>query len=143
MDETAQVTAQVTELSTEMQRLLHATTGEMASRDIQERLGLKHREHFRKVYVVPALAAEGNGGGLQTLQGVSPRSLASARERAISFPFTWRQVARWYLSPLGVRYTIGEASESGSGGGVGSGGTTSGAGVAVVEGDGADGPGYG
>jgi ATP-dependent DNA helicase RecG len=58
---TAQVTAQVQgveeELPVEMQRLLHATIGEMAGRDIQERLGLKHREHFRKVYLIPALAA--------------------------------------------------------------------------------------
>jgi ATP-dependent DNA helicase RecG len=40
-----------------VQRLLHATTGEMAGRDIQEQLGLKHREHFRQAYLVPALAA--------------------------------------------------------------------------------------
>ena len=40
-----------------MQRLLHATIGEMAVRDIQEGLGLKHREYFRKIYLAPALRA--------------------------------------------------------------------------------------
>jgi len=40
-----------------VQRLLHAITGEMAGRDLQERLGLKHREHFRHTYLTPALAA--------------------------------------------------------------------------------------
>jgi hypothetical protein len=31
------------DLSAEVQRLLHVITGEMARRDIQKRLGLKHR----------------------------------------------------------------------------------------------------
>ncbi|HSS49076.1 MAG TPA: hypothetical protein VLX28_09020 [Thermoanaerobaculia bacterium] len=42
-----------------MQRLLHATSGEMAGRDIQNRLGLKHREHFRNAYLAPALSPSG------------------------------------------------------------------------------------
>ena len=44
------------ELSAEVQRLLHATTGEMTRRDIQNRLGLKHREHFYDAHLSPALA---------------------------------------------------------------------------------------
>jgi ATP-dependent DNA helicase RecG len=60
-DETGQVTGQVDsveeELSADVQRLLYAITGEMARRDIQERLGLKQREHFYDVYLTPALAA--------------------------------------------------------------------------------------
>jgi ATP-dependent DNA helicase RecG len=32
-------------------------TGEMTRRDIQERLGLKQREHFYAAYLTPALAA--------------------------------------------------------------------------------------
>ena len=40
-----------------MQHLLRAITGEMTRREIQKRLGLKHREHFYDVYLTPALAA--------------------------------------------------------------------------------------
>jgi hypothetical protein len=40
-----------------VQRLLHGITGEMARRGLQEKLGLKNREHFRATYLVPALAA--------------------------------------------------------------------------------------
>ncbi len=62
---TGQVTEQVTEqvesadedLSPEVQRLLHVTTGETARRGLQERLGLKNREHFRATYLAPAIAA--------------------------------------------------------------------------------------
>ena len=64
-DGTGQVTGQVTaqvesaeeEVSAEVQRLLRATTGEMARRDIQKRLGLTQREHFYDTYLTPALAA--------------------------------------------------------------------------------------
>lgn len=35
------------EFSPSVQRLLHVMTGEMAGRDIQRKLGLKQREHFR------------------------------------------------------------------------------------------------
>jgi ATP-dependent DNA helicase RecG len=62
---TGQVTGQVTEqvesadeeLSAEVQRLLRTITGEMARRVLQERLGLKQREHFYEAYLTPALAA--------------------------------------------------------------------------------------
>ncbi len=72
-DETGQVTEQVTEqvpskipskskarkreLAANVQRLLHVMMGEMAGRDIQRKLGLKQREHFRASYLAPALAA--------------------------------------------------------------------------------------
>ena len=64
-DGTGQVTEQVTEqveiaeqeLSAEVQRLLYAITGDLARRELQERLGLKNREHFRATYLTPALAA--------------------------------------------------------------------------------------
>lgn len=71
MDGTAQVTVQVTvqveggeeKLSAEVQRLLHAITGAMASREIQERLELKHREHFRTLpsNTVTLLGIDGRG----------------------------------------------------------------------------------
>jgi len=55
---TAQATAQVTaQVTGEVQRLLEGLTGEAHRREIQEALGLKHREHFRKTYLVPALEA--------------------------------------------------------------------------------------
>ena len=38
-------------------RLLRVLSGEMARLDIQEALGLKHEDHFRKSYLLPALQA--------------------------------------------------------------------------------------
>jgi ATP-dependent DNA helicase RecG len=37
--------------------MLGALVGEMPRREIQDALGLKHDEHFRKTYLVPALDA--------------------------------------------------------------------------------------
>lgn len=37
--------------------LLEAIEGEMTRQEIQQRLGLKHAEHFRKAYLLRALAA--------------------------------------------------------------------------------------
>jgi len=51
---TAQVTAQVTE---EVQRLLVALVGEMSRQQLLDALGMAHREHFRRAYLKPALAA--------------------------------------------------------------------------------------
>ncbi|MFC1641062.1 Fic family protein [Myxococcota bacterium] len=38
-------------------RLLAAMTGEMKRQEIQAVHGLKHEEHFREAYLVPALSA--------------------------------------------------------------------------------------
>ena len=38
-------------------RLLAVISGEMNRRQIQEALGLKHEDHFRKTYLLPALQA--------------------------------------------------------------------------------------
>ena len=55
---TPQVTDQVTgEVTGEVRRLLEALTREMQRRKLQEALGLKHEDHFRNAYLVPALAA--------------------------------------------------------------------------------------
>ena len=40
-----------------MARLLNALVGEMTRQQLQEALGLKNDEHFRKAYLQPALAA--------------------------------------------------------------------------------------
>ena len=54
---TPEVTGQVTgEVAPEV-RLLRVLSGEMARLDIQEALGLKHEDHFRKSYLLPALQA--------------------------------------------------------------------------------------
>lgn len=37
---------------------MEALEGEMSRREIQEKLGLKNDEHFRKAYLLPALEAE-------------------------------------------------------------------------------------
>ena len=38
-------------------RLLRVMAGEMTRQQIQESLGLKHEDHFRKAYLLPALQA--------------------------------------------------------------------------------------
>ena len=58
---TPQVTGEVTpqvagEVAPEV-RLLRVLSGEMTRLDIQEALGLKHEDHFRKSYLLPALQA--------------------------------------------------------------------------------------
>ena len=59
MDATDQVTAQVTaQVSIEVEALLRNMNGELSRQALQESLGLKHVEHFRKAYLVPALAAK-------------------------------------------------------------------------------------
>jgi ATP-dependent DNA helicase RecG len=51
-----EVTGEVTEEVTgEVVRMLQVIEGEMKRSEIQERLGLKHEEHFRKSYLLPAL----------------------------------------------------------------------------------------
>ncbi len=55
---TDQVTEQVTgEVTGEEIRLLRAMSGEMTRQRIQEALGLKHEDHFRHAYLLPALRA--------------------------------------------------------------------------------------
>ena len=49
-----EVTGQVTE---EVERLAQAMDGPMKRAQIQQALGLKHRDHFRDAYLLPALAA--------------------------------------------------------------------------------------
>lgn len=53
-DATMQVT---TEVTTEVGALLRVVQGEMPRRELQELLGLRNAEHFRKAYLVPAIAA--------------------------------------------------------------------------------------
>ncbi len=53
-----EVTAPVTpEVTPEVERLLSAFTGEHSRRELQEKLGLANRDHFRKAYLRPALEA--------------------------------------------------------------------------------------
>lgn len=51
---TAQVTTQVTE---QVQRLLVVLVGELSRQQLLDALGMTHREHFRSVYLKPALDA--------------------------------------------------------------------------------------
>ena len=53
-DVTAQVTAQVT---TQVAQLLHACRDPQSRDELQKKLGLEHRENFRKGYLAPAIAA--------------------------------------------------------------------------------------
>lgn len=65
--ETPEVTGEVTG---EALRLLEVMAGEMSRREMQEALGLKHEEHFRDAYLLPALKL---GGIEMTIPG-KPRS---------------------------------------------------------------------
>jgi len=46
------------EVAGEVARLLRAVVGEMSRQQIQSALGLKGADHFRKIYLKPALAAQ-------------------------------------------------------------------------------------
>ena len=41
----------------EVRSIVKALTGELTRQQIQETLGLKHNEHFRKAYPLPAIEA--------------------------------------------------------------------------------------
>ena len=44
-----------TEVTMEVRAVLNVLTGTMSRQELQEKLGLKNAEHFRKQYLVPAL----------------------------------------------------------------------------------------
>lgn len=44
-----------TEVATEVKRLLGEITGDHSRKELQEMLGLKNAEHFRKAYLLPAI----------------------------------------------------------------------------------------
>ena len=48
----------VTEVTTEVKRLLNVMTGDHSRKELQEILRLKNAEHFRKAYLLPAINAE-------------------------------------------------------------------------------------
>ena len=53
---TPEVTPEVTaEVTPEVIKLLKHLTGEMNRGDLQEAIGLRDAEHFRKSYIIPAL----------------------------------------------------------------------------------------
>jgi len=55
---TGQVTGEVTgQVTGEVQRLLKVINGELSRVEIQQALNLKHEDHFRKVYLSPAIKA--------------------------------------------------------------------------------------
>lgn len=43
------------EITDEIRKLLAVVSGEMKRRELQSALGLKHEDHFREAYLVPAL----------------------------------------------------------------------------------------
>ena len=63
----AEVTAEVT---AEVKRLVSVITGDHSRRELQEMLGLKHAEHFRKVYLLPAI----NSGFVEMTLPDKPKS---------------------------------------------------------------------
>lgn len=64
-------TGEVTgEVAGEVGRLLAAFDGEMTRQSLMERLGLKHEDHFRQAFLVPALAA----GLIEMTRPDKPRS---------------------------------------------------------------------
>ena len=69
MDITGEVTEEVARVAP-VDRLLQEMSGEMTRRQIQEAVGIKHENHFRKAYLVPALQA----GWIQMTTPDKPRS---------------------------------------------------------------------
>ncbi|MES2530756.1 MAG: ATP-binding protein [Pseudomonadota bacterium] len=68
---TPEVTAEVAaEVTAEVARLLRAVTGEMSRQQIQDALALRHAEHFRVAYLIPALAC----GVIEMTSPDKPRS---------------------------------------------------------------------
>ena len=68
---TAQVTKQVTEeVTDEVRRLVAVMSGDMKRTAIQIALGLKHENHFRDAYLMPALATK----AIAMTQPDSPKS---------------------------------------------------------------------
>jgi hypothetical protein len=54
-----EVAGEVTgEVTGEVMRLLNVCDGEKSRKELQGLLGLQHEDHFRKAYLLPALAAE-------------------------------------------------------------------------------------
>jgi ATP-dependent DNA helicase RecG len=58
------------EVTPEVHRLLEALEGEPSRQELQQALGLKDAEHFRKTYLLPALAA----GVVEMTLPATPRS---------------------------------------------------------------------
>jgi ATP-dependent DNA helicase RecG len=72
---TGEVAGEVTgEVAVRVLRLIRAMEGEMRRQDMQAALGIKHQDHFRAAYLVPALEA-----GL--LEMTSPDKPRSSRQR--------------------------------------------------------------
>jgi len=68
---TTEVTTEVTmEVTTEVGRLLAALQGDMARTTLQQAMGLKNAEHFRKAYLLPALTS----GLVEMTQPDAPKS---------------------------------------------------------------------
>ena len=55
---TAEATAEATAEVTAEVRLASVLAGEMTRQELQQALGLRHEEHFRKAYLLPALEAD-------------------------------------------------------------------------------------
>ena len=82
----ATVTGEVAgEVTGEVARLLRAVDGEMKRVEIQERLGIRHEDHFREAYLVPALAS----GLLEMTRPDRPRS-SKQRYRLTAKGHAWR-----------------------------------------------------
>ena len=54
---TFSATEVTTEVTTEVARLLAVMDQEHSRQELQDKLGLRNEEHFRKAYLLPALAA--------------------------------------------------------------------------------------
>jgi ATP-dependent DNA helicase RecG len=58
------------EVAGEVIKLLKVFSGEMKRKELQQKLGLKHEDHFRDAYLIPAL----DSGYVEMTQPDSPRS---------------------------------------------------------------------
>ena len=59
-----------TEVTMEVKRLLNTITGDHSRKELQEMLGLKNADHFRKAYLLPAI----NAGLVEMTRPNKPKS---------------------------------------------------------------------
>jgi ATP-dependent DNA helicase RecG len=81
-----------TEVNTEVKVVLNVLDGTMTRQELQEKLDLKNAEHFRKLYLVPALA----DGFVEMTIPDKPQS----------------RMQRYRLTPLGRRVLAGGGKEA-------------------------------
>lgn len=79
------------EVTGEVMRLLNVCDGEKSRKELQGLLGLQHEDHFRKAYLLPALAA----GLLEMTRPTTPKSRMQRYRLTEKGRRIWHPKGRW------------------------------------------------